>query len=113
MKSSRPLVLASVVVVVLVLGLLFRSFYAIDRENLVIQTSIPKGDLIPDQRTPEEACLPYLPNVQAEHEGRVCSLEDAVNVDPTQVNAMELCVDGMSVAGCFACTFVCDLPVAE
>ena len=64
----------------------------------VIMHSAPKGDFVADTRDPAVVC----PELQEQYELQECTITEAKSSqDPSE------CVDGMSPAGCFACTFKC------
>lgn len=69
----------------------------------IVTASVPQGDEIRDERSPDEACEPLLEKEQYAD----CRLADAERVDATVPNALERCAGGGSVAGCFVCTFDC------
>jgi hypothetical protein len=109
MKPPSHLWIAVAILLVVTVGIVFFARTpGVVETPLVYKTSIPLGDLIPDQRTPEEACSSYLPSVQEKYAELMCNLESSEQVAPTEEDAMERCVDGMSVAGCFVCIFECE-----
>lgn len=65
-----------------------------------VMHSQPMGDFAADTRDPQEVCA-----AMQQEDGsdvRDCELTSA-----TASQDEVVCVDGKSVAGCFACTFVC------
>jgi hypothetical protein len=71
----------------------------------LIRRSVPQGDFVRDTRTPDEACNTILQEVKDSRPSLNCELIDGKRIDPP--DEFEQCIDGASVAGCFACTFQC------
>jgi len=65
----------------------------------IVRMSSPQGDLVIDTRDPREVCL----SLQQEKKTvQHCTLQEAKASSEERE-----CVDGMSIAGCFVCTFEC------
>lgn len=63
-----------------------------------VRVSTPQGDLAVDTRDPTEVCV----QLQYERKMQDCTLKEA-----KASTSEKECVDGMSIAGCFACTLTC------
>jgi len=64
----------------------------------IVWKSQPKGDFAYDDRNPADVCK----QIQTEQKMDNCTLIDSISS-----NSDKECVDGKSVAGCFACKFSC------
>ena len=64
----------------------------------IVWKSQPKGDFVIDDRNPADVCK----GIQTEQNLNNCTL-----VTSMSSNTDKECVDGKSVAGCFACKFSC------
>jgi len=71
----------------------------------VIKRSVGQGDFVRDERSPAEACNSLMEYIRKSNPGLQCSLTESKRIDANQ-NLLE-CVNGASIAGCFACTFEC------
>ncbi|MFH0851902.1 MAG: hypothetical protein V1876_04105, partial [Candidatus Peregrinibacteria bacterium] len=68
----------------------------------IVRMSSLQGDFVVDTRDPREVCLALR---QEKKKAQHCTLREA------KASSKEReCVDGMSVAGCFTCTFECPWP---
>lgn len=69
-----------------------------NRQMKLLWKSSPKGDLIADKRSPQEVCSSIQKNQK---------LEKCTIIQAKTSNSKNECVDGKSVAGCYACLFSC------
>jgi hypothetical protein len=67
-------------------------------QSNIVWKSQPKGDFAIDDRNPADVCK----QIQTEQNLNNCTL-----VTSMSANTDSECVDGKSVAGCFACKFSC------
>lgn len=74
------------------------------QKPITIKRSEMQGDYIRDERTAEEACNPLLSEAKNSNPNLNCRLTDSKRIDDYLPDE---CVDGISVGGCFACTFEC------
>ncbi|MDD4318926.1 MAG: hypothetical protein PHW10_01205 [Candidatus Peribacteraceae bacterium] len=65
----------------------------------IVLRSVPQGDFVADTRDPAEVCE----QVRLKEGG----LQNCANLTAKASRDEKECVDGMSVAGCFACAFRC------
>lgn len=73
--------------------------HVVSSDTHIVRMSVPQGDFVADTRDPFEVCLEL---AQQKIALKNCTLRAAkASQDEAE------CVDGMSVAGCFACEFGC------
>lgn len=108
-NKRTTIIIAIVVVLVVAAGLGFWLRPTTDSNKtthaITIKRSEIQGDYVRDERTPEEACNPLLSEVKSSNPNLNCRLTDSKRIDDYLPDE---CVDGISVAGCFACTFECE-----
>lgn len=69
-----------------------------EESGIIFWRSIAQGDFVRDDRDPKNVCE----KIQAEQ-----GLSDCQIIISKKSRSKDECVDGMSVAGCFACEFSC------
>lgn len=118
MKRRRAISVAfiALVVVLVIIVVILQTMKKNQNETknadgaILVKRSVAQGDYVVDTRKPEDACATLLKEVQKAHPGKICRLIESTSVggagDSTDHITQE-CVDGASVAGCFACKFEC------
>ena len=102
MKEKRIVYLALIIIVVVAGVALFLLLRKSATNSVIIKRSVPQGDEIQDTRLQIEACNPLTKEVQAANPNLKCSL-----IESKLPDTLDDCVDGASIAGCFACKFEC------
>ncbi len=75
--------------------------------NTIVKRSVARGDEIEDMRSPLDVCNSLIGEVQSSNPPLSCKLVLYKKVDSGSEGWLDECVEGGSVAGCFACTFEC------
>jgi len=94
------------ILLIIILGIGCFLYSTSEPNFFTVMRSIPQGDLLNDERTPEEACLELLANLQpTEYKNYSCSLSSSERID--NEDDYTKCTDGVSAAGCFSCILEC------
>src|SRR3989338_1640475 len=103
MKKKLVIPIIAVLTIILIAAIIIYS----PKNNPVkiVKTSVGQGDEIRDPRTADEACNDKLQKIEDANPNSKCRLTSSKRVDAP--NHWDECVDGGSVAGCYACTFEC------
>ena len=105
MMKNKKLIFGILVVVVVIVGVGLSVLNKPAVPPKIIERSVPQGDLVPDMRSPIEACNPIIKEVQDSNPNLNCRLIDSKRVDSS--DDWKECIDGVNIAGCFTCKFEC------
>jgi hypothetical protein len=101
----KKLLIVELLIIAIFFVIITITFNIREIQPVTVKRSVPQGDFVRDTRSPIEACNSTLPDVQASSPKLKCRLIDSKRID-SHLDWVE-CVDGASVAGCFACTIEC------
>jgi cell shape-determining protein MreC len=107
MMKNKKLIYA-VLIIIAILAIIGVSLFVLNKLAVspkIIIRSVPQGDFVVDTRSPIEACNSIIQEVQDHNPNLNCRLIDSKRIDSS--DDWGECVDGVSKAGCFTCTFEC------
>lgn len=108
MEKSLLIWVIVVAAIAIFFGVLIMNMIKLDfsPSPLIIKKSVPMGDYVIDNRTAEDVCGSMLIQIEQDNFERNCNITSQEIVQ-NYTEYGEKCVDGASVAGCFACEFEC------